>query len=60
MHFTDNAGPDQPAHKCRLIRAFVVLTESVDIVVYVNEQRMPRLAYTDGHADLNLHCLQIA
>ena len=60
MHFTDNAGPDQPAHKRRLIRAFVVLTESVDIVVYVNEQRMPRLAHTDGHADLNLHCPQIS
>ena len=30
MQFTDNAGPDQPAHKCRLIKAFVVCISQAD------------------------------
>ena len=34
----DNAGPDQPAHKRRLIWAFIDhFTESVDTVVYADE-----------------------
>ena len=30
------------------------LTESVNIVVYVNKQKMPRLDCTDGYGDLDL------
>ena len=29
------------------------LTESVDIVVYVNKQKLPRLDCTDAHTDLD-------
>ena len=29
----------------------------MDTVVYVEEQKMPRLDCTDVHADLGLHCL---
>ena len=36
------------------------LTESADIVVYVDKQKMPRLDCKDAHADLDLHCLQNA
>ena len=36
------------------------LTESVDTVVYVDEQKMPRLDCKDAHADLDLHCPQTA
>ena len=35
MQFADNAGPDQPVHSRPL-------TESVDTVEYVDEQRMYR------------------
>ena len=35
------------------------LIESVDIVVYVDEQKMPRLDCTDAHTDLDLCCPQI-
>ena len=60
MQFADNAGPDQSAHKRRLICAFVFpLTDSVDTVVYIDEQNMPRLDCTDAHAGLDLRCLQI-
>ena len=45
MYFADNAGPD---HCPR--------TESVDTVVYVDEQKMSRVDCTDGHADLDLCC----
>ena len=31
--------------------------ESMDIIVCVYEQRMPRSGCTDVHADLALHCL---
>ena len=31
-----------------------LLTESVDTVVYVDEQKMPRPDCTDAHADLDL------
>ena len=50
----DNADSDQPA----LIWAFVVRLQSVDTVVYVDEQKMPRLVCTDVHADLDLRCPQ--
>ena len=36
------------------------LTESMDTVVYVDEQRMLRSDCIDAHADLDLCCLQIA
>ena len=47
MQTSYNADPDQP-----------VLTESVDTVVYVDGQKMPRLDSTDAHADLDLSCPQ--
>ena len=31
------------------------LTESINTVVYVDEQRMLRSDYTDAHTDLDLH-----
>ena len=34
------------------------LTESMDTVVYVNEQTMLRSDCMHAHADLDLHCLQ--
>ena len=62
MLFADNAGPDQPAHL--LTQADLglrcPLTESMDTVVYVDEQRMIRSDCTDAHADLDLRCPQIA
>ena len=36
------------------------LTESADTVVYVDQQKMPRLDSTDAHADLDVRCPQIA
>ena len=40
-----------------MILAFVIrVTESVDTVVYINEQKMLRL---DVHADLDLRCAQM-
>ena len=38
------------------------LTESVDTVVYVNEEKMPRFyeVFTDAHADLDLRFPQHA
>ena len=39
MQFADNVGPDQPAHKRRLIRTFIVrLQNSMNTVVYVDEE----------------------
>ena len=55
MQFADYAGPDQPG----LIQGLhCLLAESVDTVVYLNEQRMLRSNCKDLHADLDLHCLQ--
>ena len=51
MQFSDNKGPDQPAHRCPP-------TESVDTVVYVDDQKKPRLFCTDVHADLGLRYQQ--
>ena len=57
MQFVDNKGTDQTVHKRRLIWAFVVrFTESVDNVVYVDEQRMSRSVCIDVHAHLDLRC----
>ena len=39
---------------------FVRLKESVDMVVYVDEKKMPGLDCTDAHADLDLHYPQVA
>ena len=36
------------------------LTESGDNVVYVDEQKVPRLDCTDAHVDLDQRCPQIA
>ena len=33
---------------------------SVDTVLYISKQKMPRLDCTNTHADLDLHCPQIA
>ena len=51
MQLADNAGPNQGL-RCPL-------TESVDTVVYVDEQKMLRLDCIDAHADLDLLCPQI-
>ena len=32
------------------------LTESMNTVVYVDRQKMPRLDCSDAHADLDLRC----
>ena len=50
MQFLDNAGPDQPVHP---------LTESMDTIVYVNEQRILRSDCMDVYTDLNLQCSHI-
>ena len=46
IQFVDNAGPDQPAHQADL-GLHCPLTESMDTVVYVDEQRMSRSDCTD-------------
>ena len=46
-----NTGSDQPAH---------LLTESVDTVVYVHEQRILRSDCTDVQSVQGLCCQQIA
>ena len=48
---------NQPAHKCRLIRTFVVHLQN-QYVAYVGEQRMLRSDCTAVHADLDICCLQ--
>ena len=59
FEFADNAGPDKPAHQRRLISG-CPLTESVDTIVYVDEQKMPRLYCTYAHGHLKLRCPQNA
>ena len=50
MQFADNAGIDQPAHlRCSP-------TESMNIVVHVDEQRMHRSDCAGSHTDLDLRC----
>ena len=39
MQFADNAGPDQPAHKRRLIRAFFVRLQNQQILQYMSKNR---------------------
>ena len=39
MQSADNAGPDQPAHKRRLIRAFVVRLQNQWILYYMSTNR---------------------
>ena len=51
MQFANNAGPDN---------LHCLLTESMDIVVYVNKQRMPRSDCTDAQAHLDLRCSHMA
>ena len=52
MLFADNTGPNMGL-RCSL-------TESVDTVVYVDEQKMPGLGCTDAHDYLDLRCPQNA
>ena len=52
----DNGGPDVQAG----LGLCCPFTESMDTVVYVNEQRMSRSDCIDAQADLDLGCLQIA
>ena len=56
MQFADNAGPDQPAR----MQALINLTESMDTVVYFDEQRMLRSECSDAHTDLDLRYPHIA
>ena len=44
---------------CPLTESNTVV-ESMDTVVYVDHHRILRLNCTDAHADLDLHCLQMA
>ena len=60
MKFAVNAGPDQPMHAQVALVLHCPLTESVDTIVYVDEQKMPRVVCTDVQADLQLCCPQIA
>ena len=58
MQYADNAGPGQPE---RMIRDFVpAFADSINIVVYVDEQRMSRPDCTDAHAHLGHCCSQKA
>ena len=41
MQFADDAGTNQPGHKWSDLVLCCVLTESMDTLVYVNEQKMP-------------------
>ena len=50
--FADNAGPDQGI-RCHL-------TESIDIVIYVDGQKMFRSNSTDAHAQADLRFSQMA
>ena len=52
MLFADNTGLNMGL-RCSL-------TESVDTLAYVDEQKMPKLDCTDAHADLDLRCPQNA
>ena len=51
MQFVDNAGPDQVDQGLHC-----PLTQSMDGVVYVNEQRMLRSDCMDAHVGLDLCC----
>ena len=54
MQFADNTDPDQPRY------LHYPLTESMDTVEYVAEDKMLRSDCKDAQADLDLSCLQIA
>ena len=56
MQFADNVGPGQPAY----LGLCCPLTESMDTVIYVYEQRMSRSDCTDVHAHLDFHCSHVA
>ena len=56
MPFAENEGLDQPAQADRGLCCS--LTESVDTVRYIDEQKMPRTDCTDVHADLYIRCPQ--
>ena len=60
LQFADNAGPDQ-LHICIADQGLhCPHTESMDTVVYVEEERMSRSDCTDVHAHLDLPCLYMA
>ena len=54
--FSDNTSHD----KCAFAQAYLSLqrplTDSMDTVEYVDQQRMFRTDYTDAHAEMDLHC----
>ena len=56
MQFADKAGPDQPAHLCSLIEAYVASLKksSLESAVFVYENRMFRSDCTDTHSQLDL------
>ena len=56
MQFTDNAGPDQPAHTQADLGLRFPDWRIKDTIVYVDEQRMLRSDCTDAHAHLDLRC----
>ena len=58
MIFADNACPAQNAQADLGFRC--LLTESMDTVVYVDEQRMSRSDCTDAHAHPVFPCSHVA
>ena len=56
MQFADSAGPDPCAFVQTDQGLYCPLTESLNIVVYVDEQRMSRSDCTGAHAHLDCRC----
>ena len=58
--YAGKEGPDQTAHLRSLIRAFrCPLTESVDIVEYIDEGRRPRPDCAVAQAYADIRCLNM-
>ena len=60
MHLADKAGPDQPVHKRRLIRTFVVRKRNQLILLYISTNKKLPDWTSHAHADLDLRCPQNA
>ena len=60
MQFADNEVPDQMRILIRAVIAHLQKTFDIDIVVYVNEQRMSRLGCEHAHTHLDLRCSHMA
>ena len=56
MQFAGNTDPDQPVHLQADQDFHCLFTDSMDIVVYVEDQRMSRSDCTDVHIHLDLCC----